>query len=40
MNEIKTLEEIYPSIPTGSMLDCSVPDPYKKSCESASADRF
>ena len=40
MNEIKTLEEIYPSIPVGSMLDCSVPDPYKKSCESASADRF
>lgn len=40
MNEIKTLEEIYPSIPLGSMLDCSVPEPYKKSCESASADRF
>jgi glutamate synthase domain-containing protein 2 len=40
MNEIKTLEEIYPSIPVGSMLDCSVPDPYKKSCESASADQF
>lgn len=40
MNEIKTLAEIYPSIPVGSMLDCSVPDPYKKSCESASADHF
>ncbi|WP_333821392.1 FMN-binding glutamate synthase family protein [Ohtaekwangia sp.] len=39
MNEIKTLEEIYPSIPVGSMLR-DVPEQYKKSCESASADKF
>ncbi|HEY9048195.1 MAG TPA: FMN-binding glutamate synthase family protein [Ohtaekwangia sp.] len=39
MNEIKTLEEIYPSIPVGSMLR-DVPEQYKKSCESGSADKF
>jgi glutamate synthase domain-containing protein 2 len=40
MNEVRTLEEIYPSVPAGSMLNGSMPERYKKSYESASADRF
>jgi glutamate synthase domain-containing protein 2 len=40
MNEVRTLEEIYPSIPLNSMLSQDVPEPYKKSFESASADKF
>ncbi|MBT1701985.1 FMN-binding glutamate synthase family protein [Chryseosolibacter indicus] len=40
MNEIKTFEEIYPSIPPGSMLGSTIPDRYQKSYESASAEKF
>jgi glutamate synthase domain-containing protein 2 len=41
MDEVKTLEEIYPSIPVGSMLNGgSMPERYKKSFESANADKF
>jgi glutamate synthase domain-containing protein 2 len=40
MNEVRTFEEIYPSIPTGSLRNGSVPDRYKMSYESASADTF
>ncbi len=41
MNEVKTLEEIYPSILAGSLLnDGGIPDRYKMSFESASADKF
>jgi len=40
MNEVKTLEEIYPSIPPGSMLSGSVPERYRMSFEHASADQF
>ncbi len=40
MNEVRTLEEIYPSIPVGSMLSASVPERYRMSFESASADAF
>ncbi|MEX2233478.1 MAG: FMN-binding glutamate synthase family protein [Cyclobacteriaceae bacterium] len=40
MNEIKTLEEIYPSIPTGSLLNGGVPPRYKMSFEAASTDKF
>jgi glutamate synthase domain-containing protein 2 len=40
MNEVRTLEEIYPSIPSGSMLGDNKPEQYRKSFESASADQF
>jgi glutamate synthase domain-containing protein 2 len=40
MNEVRTFEEIYPSIPTGSMLTAQIPHPYGHSFESASADKF
>jgi hypothetical protein len=40
MNEVRTLEEIYPSIPEGSMLTDDMPERYRKSCQSASADKF
>lgn len=40
MNEVRTLEEIYPSIPVGSMLGNQIPEQYRKSFESASADQF
>ena len=40
MNEVKTLEEIYPSIPAGSMLIQPVPERYRMSYQSASAEKF
>lgn len=40
MNEVRTFEEIYPSIPVGSMLGDAVPEAYKMSNHSASADKF
>jgi hypothetical protein len=40
MNEVRTLAEIYPAIPVGSMLDGSLPEQYKMSYQSASADKF
>jgi glutamate synthase domain-containing protein 2 len=40
MNEVKTLEEIYPSVALGSMLQENKPERYKMSFESASADQF
>jgi glutamate synthase domain-containing protein 2 len=40
MNEVKTLEEIYPSIPASAMLTTPVPERYKLSFESASAEKF
>lgn len=40
MNEVKTLEEIYPSIPLKSMLTNPVPERYRLSFESASAEKF
>ncbi len=40
MNEVKTLEEIYPSVSVGAMLNGSIPEPYKKSFEAASPDKF
>ncbi len=40
MNEVRTLEEIYPSVATGAMLNGSVPERYRKSYEAASADEF
>jgi glutamate synthase domain-containing protein 2 len=40
MNKVKTLEEIYPSIPAGAMLTSPVPGRYRKSFESASSEKF
>jgi glutamate synthase domain-containing protein 2 len=40
MNEVKTFEEIYPSVPVGSMLTNAVPERYRHSFESASAEKF
>ena len=40
MNEVKTLEEIYPSVETGCMLNGSVPERYKMSVLAASPDKF
>jgi glutamate synthase domain-containing protein 2 len=40
MNEVRTLEEIYPSVPKGCMVDGRVPERYKMSYEAARADAF
>ena len=40
MNEVLTLEEIYPSIRVGSMLGNEIPERYKMSLGSASAEKF
>jgi glutamate synthase domain-containing protein 2 len=40
MNEVRTLEEIYPSVPNGAMLNGHMPERYAKSFEAASADKF
>jgi glutamate synthase domain-containing protein 2 len=40
MNEVKTFEEIYPSVPAGAMVSNAVPESYRNSFASASADRF
>ena len=40
MNEVRTLEEIYPSVPIGVMLNGEMPERYAKSFEAASADKF
>src|SRR5688572_8965624 len=39
MNEVKTLEEIYPSVPVSAMLTHPLPERYRLSFESASSDR-
>ncbi|HYF70879.1 MAG TPA: FMN-binding glutamate synthase family protein [Ohtaekwangia sp.] len=40
MNEVKTFEEIYPSVPLGGMLHEQMPERYKMSFAAASADKF
>lgn len=40
MNKVMTLEEIYPSIPVGSMLGDGIPEQYRMSFSSASAEQF
>jgi len=40
MNQVLTLEEIYPSVPIGAMLADNLPERYKMSYGSASADEF
>lgn len=40
MNEVRTFEEIYPSVPAGAMLNGAMPERYRKSYESANADEF
>lgn len=40
MNEVRTLAEIYPSVPVGAMLNGEMPERYAKSFLAASADKF
>jgi glutamate synthase domain-containing protein 2 len=40
MNEVRTLEQIYPSVKPGAMLEAEVPKRYRKSFQSANADKF
>jgi glutamate synthase domain-containing protein 2 len=40
MNEVRTFEEIYPSIPKGSLRDGNVPERYRMSYDHASSDQF
>lgn len=40
MNEVRTLEEIYPSVSVGSMLNGAVPERYRMSYQAASSDKF
>jgi glutamate synthase domain-containing protein 2 len=40
MNEVRTFEEIYPSIPTGAFRKGDVPEQYRMSFEHSSADQF
>ena len=40
MNEVKTLEEIYPSIQVSAMLSQPVPERYRMSFDSASSEKF
>lgn len=40
MNEVKTFEEIYPSIPEGAMLNGAIPERYAKSWQAASSAKF
>jgi hypothetical protein len=40
MNEVKTFEEIYPSIPVGSMLNGAIPERYRMSFHAASSEKF
>lgn len=40
MNEVRTFEEIYPSVPLGAMLGNDLPESYQNSFRSASADKF
>jgi glutamate synthase domain-containing protein 2 len=40
MNEVRTLEEIYPSVPAGAFLNGHMPERYAMSFAAASADKF
>lgn len=40
MNEVKTFEEIYPSVPVGAMLAEELPERYRMSFNAASVDKF
>ncbi len=40
MNEVRTFEEIYPSVPVGSMVSEAVPAQYAQSFNSASSEKF
>lgn len=40
MNEVRTLEEIYPSLPEGALVNGDIPEKYVKSFQAASADKF
>lgn len=40
MNQVRTFEEIYPSVPPGAMLNGNIPEAYRNSYNSASPDVF
>jgi glutamate synthase domain-containing protein 2 len=40
MNAVKTFEEIYPSVPTGAMLNGGIPEHYLMSFKAASSEKF
>jgi glutamate synthase domain-containing protein 2 len=40
MDEVKTLEEIYPSVPVGAFVNGNIPERYKMSFEHSSAEEF
>jgi hypothetical protein len=40
MNEVRTLEEIYPSVLPGSMLNGAIPERYRMSFQAANSDKF
>lgn len=40
MNQVRTFEEIYPSVPAGAMLRGDIPEAYRNSYNSASAEAF
>jgi glutamate synthase domain-containing protein 2 len=40
MNEVKTFEEIYPSMPVGAMVNGAIPEAYVRSYQSASSEQF
>lgn len=40
MNQVRTFEEIYPSVPVGAMLNDDIPEAYRNSYNSASAEAF
>ena len=40
MNEVRTLEDIYPSLEPGCMLDGGIPEKYKQDYERADMDKW
>ncbi len=40
MDQVRTFEEIYPSVPVGAMVNGAIPERYVHSYESASAEKF
>ena len=40
MDDVKTLEEIYPSVAVGCMVNGAIPERYRKSFEAASSEKF
>ena len=40
MNEVRTFEDIFPSLETGCLIRGNIPEKYKQDMEAASADRW